>query len=105
MVGSFLAFVNKKKIEIFPHPGYSPDLVPCNFWLFPQLKAALREQHFETTQECITPAQMFFNSLNSDDFEKTITKWQDRMRSYLAVQGAYFEKKNVQTLNLTDDSE
>ncbi len=47
---------------------------------------------------------MFFNSLSSDDFEETFTKWQDRMRSCLAVQGANFEK-DVQTLNLTDDSE
>ncbi len=49
-------------------------------------------------------AQMFFNSLISDDFEKIFTKWRDRMPSGLAVQRAYFEK-DVQTLNLTDDSE
>ncbi len=83
-----------------PHPAYSLDLAPCDFWLFPQLK----EQHFETTQECITAAETFFNSLSSDDFEKTFTKWQDRMCSCLAVQGAYLEK-GVQTLHLTDDSE
>ncbi len=98
-----MAFVNKKKIEIFPHQAYSPDLAPCDFWLFPHLKATLQGQHFETTQECITAAQTFFNSLSSNDFEKTFTKWQDRIRSCLAVQGAYFEK-DVQTLNLTDDS-
>ncbi len=39
---------------------------------------------------------MFFNLLSSNDFEKTVTKCQDRMHSYLAVQGAYFEK-DVQT--------
>ncbi len=45
----------------------------------------------------------FFNSLSSDDFEKTFTKCQDRMRSCLTVQGAYFEK-DVRTLNFIDDS-
>ncbi len=34
--GSFLAFLNKKKIEIFPHPAHSTDLTPCDFWLFPR---------------------------------------------------------------------
>ncbi len=102
--GSFLAFVNKKKFEIFLHLAHSPDLAPCDFWLFPQLKAALQGQHFEITEECITTEQTFLNSLSSDDFEKTFTKWQDRMRFCLVVQGAYFEK-DVQTLNLTDDSE
>ncbi len=68
---SFLAFVNKKKIEIFPHPAYSPDLAPCDLWLFPQLNSALWGQHFESTQECITAAlvmsifnQFFDNRLN-----------------------------------------
>ncbi len=51
-----------------------------------------------------TLRKTFFDSLSCDDFEKTFTKWQDRMRSYLAVQGSYFEK-DVQILNLTDDSE
>ncbi len=44
------------------------------------------------------------SALSFDDFGKTFTKWQDRLRSCLAVQRAYFEK-DVQTLNLTDDSE
>ncbi len=79
--GSFLAFVNKKKIEIFPHPVYSQDLASCDFWLFPQLKAALQVQHFKTTQKCITAVQTFFSSLSSDDFEKMFTKWRDRMHS------------------------
>ncbi len=52
----------------------------------------------------ITTAQMFFNSLSSNDFEKMFTKWQDCTYFCLAVQGAYFEK-DVQILNLTDDSE
>ncbi len=91
-------------MKIFPYPAYRPDLALCNFWLFLQFKAALRGQHFETTQECKTTAQMFFNSSSSDDFEKKFTKWQDRMRSCLAVQGTYFEK-DVRTLNLIDNSE
>jgi hypothetical protein len=28
------------------HPPYSPDLAPCEFWLFPKLKNALKEQKF-----------------------------------------------------------
>jgi hypothetical protein len=28
------------------HPPYSPDLAPCDFWLFPKLKNALKAQRF-----------------------------------------------------------
>ena len=28
------------------HPPYSPELAPCDFWLFPKLKSALKGQRF-----------------------------------------------------------
>jgi hypothetical protein len=28
------------------HPPYSPDLAPCDFWLFPKLKTVLKGQTF-----------------------------------------------------------
>ena len=31
-----------QNIEILPHPAYSPDLSPCDFHLFPNLKNRLR---------------------------------------------------------------
>jgi hypothetical protein len=31
-------FLNKNNITVIPHPPYSLDLVPYNFFLFPQLK-------------------------------------------------------------------
>lgn len=27
-------YLKKCNIEIMPHPAYSPDLAPCDFWLF-----------------------------------------------------------------------
>ena len=41
--------------KISNHPGdsppYSPDLVPCNFWLFPKLKSPLKGKRFQTVNE------------------------------------------------------
>ncbi|GFW59982.1 histone-lysine N-methyltransferase SETMAR [Trichonephila clavipes] len=34
--------------EISPHPPFSPDKVPCDFSLFPQLKKPLRAKSFST---------------------------------------------------------
>src|SRR5258705_9720168 len=33
-------------IEVLPHPPYSPDLAPSDFWLFPKMKDELRGRHF-----------------------------------------------------------
>ena len=48
LVQSFLA-----KYQVTPvtqHP-YSPDLAPCNFWLFPKLKSPLKGNKFQTVDE------------------------------------------------------
>jgi len=31
---------------VVPHPPYSPDLAPSDFWLLPNLKETLKGQHF-----------------------------------------------------------
>ena len=38
VVKSFLA---SEKVEVLNHPPYSPDLSPCDFFLFPRLKKML----------------------------------------------------------------
>jgi hypothetical protein len=30
--------IEKIGAEVLPHPPYSPDLAPCDFFLFPRLK-------------------------------------------------------------------
>ncbi len=37
-----LALIGESGIDMLPHPPYSPDLAPCDFFLFPRLKAELR---------------------------------------------------------------
>ena len=31
-------FLKEEKVKILPHPPSSPDLAPCDFFLFPRLK-------------------------------------------------------------------
>jgi histone-lysine N-methyltransferase SETMAR len=35
-------FMAKKSITKMDHPPHSPDLAPCDFWLYPKLKKMLR---------------------------------------------------------------
>jgi transposase len=38
--------LGKKHIARAPHPPYSPDLSPCDFWLFGILKDKIKERLF-----------------------------------------------------------
>ena len=48
LVQNFLA---KPQITQLTHPSCSPDLEPCNFWLFPKLKSPLKGKRFQTVDE------------------------------------------------------
>ena len=39
-------FLAKNNITIIDHPPYSPDLAPCDFYLFPKVKNIMRDEHF-----------------------------------------------------------
>jgi transposase len=44
-------FLEKHKMAVIPHPPYSPDLAPCDFFLFPKMKLKLKGRRFETIEE------------------------------------------------------
>ena len=44
-------FLTKHQITQVTQAPYSPDLVPCNFWLFPKLKSPLKGKRFQTVNE------------------------------------------------------
>ena len=41
--------VEQNGYELIPHPVYSPDLAPSEFFLFPNLKKDIRGCHFRST--------------------------------------------------------
>ncbi|GFT73557.1 histone-lysine N-methyltransferase SETMAR [Trichonephila clavipes] len=45
-----LGVSQQNNVEILPHSPYSPDLTPCDFWLFPQLKKLLRGNRFASNK-------------------------------------------------------
>ena len=47
---SIREFLAKKSIPVLPLPLYSPDLAPCDFYLFPKLKSKLQGHHFGTME-------------------------------------------------------
>ena len=44
-------FLAKHSITVLSHPPYSPDLAPCDFFLFPMLKRPLKGRRFATIPE------------------------------------------------------
>ncbi|PNF32071.1 hypothetical protein B7P43_G05722 [Cryptotermes secundus] len=65
-----------KVVTVVPHPPYSPDLAPCNFFLFPKMKIKLKGQRFDTVEEIQAETQTVLNTLTKKDFQDAFEKWQ-----------------------------
>ena len=49
--GAVTQFFSENRIATLPHPAYSPDLAPCDFWLFPKLKELLAGNKYTRAQD------------------------------------------------------
>jgi len=69
-------FLSNKNITVCPHPPYSPDLAPYDFWLFPKGKMTMKGKRFELIQdiEAVMTAQL--KTLTKEDFQDCFRKWQ-----------------------------
>jgi hypothetical protein len=60
---------------IVPCPSYSPDLVPCDFALFPKLKMKLKGRRFETVSDIQRESQAVLDSIKENDFHGAFEAW------------------------------
>ena len=63
-------------IKIIAQPTYSPDLAPCDFWLFPKL-AGCRYETIEEMKEAVTKV---IDTLTQEDFHGAFQKLLERYK-------------------------
>jgi hypothetical protein len=44
-------------MTLIPHPPHSPDLAPCDFFLFPKIKLKLKGRRFDAIEEIQAESQ------------------------------------------------
>jgi histone-lysine N-methyltransferase SETMAR len=82
-------FLEQEGIAIIDHPPYSPDLAPCDFWLFDKIKKDL-DSHINarSLKKQITE---ILNLIGKEEYLKTLNKWLERMQLCIESDGDYFE--------------
>jgi len=84
-------FLAKNYITKMDHPPYSPDLAPCDFWLFPKLKNALNGQRFADLSDIQRNVKTLLQGIPENDFQDCFRQWHHRPMKCIASQGEYFE--------------
>ena len=79
-------YLTKMGIKTVPQPPYSPDLAPCDFWLFPKLRGC----RYETIEEMKEAVTKVIDTLTQEDFHGAFQKLLERYK-YISAEGDYFE--------------
>ena len=88
-------FLAKNNTPSLPHPPYSPDLAPADFFLFPKMKLRLKGRRFGTIAEIQDESQRVLNQLTREDFQTAFQEWQKRWTRCIDAEGNYFEGDGV----------
>ena len=84
-------FLAKHRITVLEHPPYSPDLTPCDFFLFPKVKSALKGTRFETVDAVKAKVAEVMKGLSEDDLKHCFEQWKIRMERCRDQKGEYIE--------------
>ena len=74
-------------IKTVPHLPYSPDLTPCDFWLFPKLRGC----RYETIEEMKEAMMKVIDTLTQVDFHGAFQKLLEQYNKCIAARGDYLE--------------
>jgi histone-lysine N-methyltransferase SETMAR len=82
----------ERGIGTIAHPPYSPDLAPCDFWLFPTIKRDLRGHRFDDVEDLPVVVRECVRRIPSGDFKNCFNSWVHRHQKCVKYVGEYFEK-------------
>ena len=74
-----------------PPPPYSPELAPCDFFLFRRMKRDMKGKHFATVEEVKQKSLEGLKNIPISEFKKCFEQWEDRLPKCVVVKGEYFE--------------
>ena len=75
--------LTKMGINTVAHPAYSPNLAPCDFWLFPKLRGC----RYETIEEMKEAVTKVIDTLTQEDFHGAFQKLLERYNKCIACEG------------------
>ncbi|UYV74812.1 hypothetical protein LAZ67_12001111 [Cordylochernes scorpioides] len=89
----------KNNTLMMPQPPYSPDLAPCDFFLFPKLKRPMKERRYATLDEIKTVSKEELKKIIKNDFLKCFEDWKNRWHKCIISHGDYFKGDKIDIIS------
>ena len=87
-----VAFLEEEQVKLLGHPPYSPDLAPCDFFLFPKIKNKLKGIRFSNPDDAVSAYLEAVRALSAEEWQNCFSNWICRMKLCVEANGEYFEK-------------
>ena len=87
-------FLTSKDISMVPKPPLFTWSQPCDSFLFPKLKNALKGCHFGSLENIQKSIMDMLKTIPVEDFQHCKQKW-ERLHRCVAAQGNYFGRNNI----------
>ena len=84
--------IRRLGLKVLPHPAYSPDLTPSDFWLFSAMKNPLRGKRYSNLAGLDSAVSQWVQATPQEWFEEGIKKLPERWRKCVRIEGEYLEK-------------
>ena len=86
-----LFFFASEKMKVLNHPPYSPDLSPCDFFLFPRLKKMLSGNKYTSRSSLGSAIYQCLQQISKEEYLTAFCDWVKRLQKCVSVKGEYFE--------------
>ena len=87
-----MAKLSELGYELLPHPPYSPDVAPSDYWLFADLKKIPQGRRFGSNEEVIAETKAYFEAKDKSFYKHGIEKLEKRWNDYIALEGNYIDE-------------
>ena len=84
VIESFLA---SEKVKVLNHPPYSPDLSPCDFFLFPRLKKMLSGNKYMSRSSLGSTIYQCLQQILKEVYLPAFGNWVKRLQKCVSVKG------------------
>ena len=97
-------YLTKSRIVTINHSPYSPDMAPCDFYLFGKLHLAMKGKRYADVDAIQKASTAILNAIPKDDLKKSFDNLLDRANRCIQCEGDYSKATNKMFVKKTNFS-
>ena len=87
--------VEQNGYELIPHPAYSPDFAPSDYFLFLKLKKDIRRCHFQSNEEVVAAVEEWVRDKDPGFFSSGLMALEHRWSKCIILEDNYIQKEEI----------